>query len=368
MASGQRPQRRPAPKAECPHCSTQFKVIDTEKAGQMVSCPECETPFRLKPRRASRPKPVTPDFDDDRDDFSRSMPKKNPPSGVPVWIWIVCGVGALGMMMTVGACLLLPAIQVARDKAQEIVQKDEQRQKELREQAQRELDDQKMANKPAQQPNTRPNPQSGIHPSNRPSQPRPIQKSRLEQAIEKLESDNSVTRGWGVRDLSNLDPDPKNEAQRKRIAAILEKELDSDDIGIRSAAAKALAKWGGPENVPAMIGQLSHEHTFFRRDLMDALVAIGDERAIDPIAERLVEFFDRRSATKALVTFGEKAHPAVVRRLQHSDRGVAKAACQVLAQTGTGRHIVILEQLAAENRHLKRDAEKAIEKIRSRTS
>ena len=75
---------------------------------------------------------------------------------------------------------------------------------------------------------------------------------------------------------------------------------------------------------------------------------IGDERAIEPFVEALLEFQTQREASKALQAVGSKAEEAVLKYLKNSDPGVRAEACRILKVIGTRKSIGPLQPLVRD--------------------
>jgi HEAT repeat protein len=111
-----------------------------------------------------------------------------------------------------------------------------------------------------------------------------------------------------------------------------------------------------------------------RGDAMKALGRLKDERAAEPIAERLEDFFDRHGAEEALKQMGLVAEKAVLARLDHPDWQVRIAVCDVLGVIGTRQSIPPLEKVVAagkdpfsgQNHFVAKKAEEAIKAIKAR--
>jgi HEAT repeat protein len=115
---------------------------------------------------------------------------------------------------------------------------------------------------------------------------------------------------------------------------------------------------------PIIRVQLRSDKVFFAF----ALGRLKDERAIEPVAERLEEFFDRHDAAEALQAIGPAAEKAVIKRLHHRDMRVREAAIEIIQVIGTSESIPALEKVVAENDFFLTDtAKEAIQTIKART-
>ncbi len=165
-------------------------------------------------------------------------------------------------------------------------------------------------------------------------------------ALEDLKSTDRHRRAWALRQLAELKPNER----RAEVAKALEALLDDNDGFIRKDAVKGLEVWGTKENVPALLKQLTHNDSFFRGDVIELLGKMKDERAVEPVAARLTEFFDRGNASKALHDMGPMAEKTLHRYLSHPDGGVRHEACKILKGIGTRASAQILQQAARQTR------------------
>jgi serine/threonine protein kinase/HEAT repeat protein len=139
-------------------------------------------------------------------------------------------------------------------------------------------------------------------------------------------------------------------------------------------AARALRKWGTPENVGPLLAALPELPTRGfdnpRFEVFKTLAAIGDPRGVPAVAERLSDLGDRGSGlSRILIAFGKVAEPEMVKILQSDkDWTVKKEACTVLKAVGTTHCLDALEEARADagNRFLTTDVKKAIAAIQAR--
>lgn len=83
-------------KTLCPHCSQSYSLADAQ-LGKKVRCKSCGEPFLVEdeaPRKA--PARVR---DDDADDRRRPREVRRKSGGIPVWVWIVGGIGAAVLLL-----------------------------------------------------------------------------------------------------------------------------------------------------------------------------------------------------------------------------------------------------------------------------
>jgi HEAT repeat protein len=89
---------------------------------------------------------------------------------------------------------------------------------------------------------------------------------------------------------------------------------------------------------------------------------------VEPICERLKDNFDRDHAKRALAEWGGSApERAVLKLIDHSDRRVRIAVCEILKAIGTQESVPALEQIIrSKDRFLSRPAAEALKAIKSR--
>ncbi len=153
--------------------------------------------------------------------------------------------------------------------------------------------------------------------------------------------------------------------RRAEVVKALEPLLNDTNIFTRQEAVDALGVWGDKDTVPILLKAMRDKDT--RRQAMKALGRLKDERAAEPLAERLEEFFDRHDAAEALKSMGTIAEKAVLARLNHHDWQVSTTVCEILGAVGTKQSIPPLEKVAAAGDHMVVDsAKKALQSIKAR--
>ena len=127
--------------------------------------------------------------------------------------------------------------------------------------------------------------------------------------------------------------------------------LKDRDHRTQAAAFKALKDvWLHKEAVPFLIAALDDNSPLGggnHAQAMEMLVSLKDERAIEPIARRLGNFFERGAAVTALKAMGPIAEDAVLKYLSHRGFDVRSEACNILGAIGTQKSVVQLERLIA---------------------
>jgi predicted Zn finger-like uncharacterized protein len=147
---------------------------------------------------------------------------------------------------------------------------------------------------------------------------------------------------------------PVKEERRREVADALNPLLTDSRPDVRLAALKALAVWGTPNEVPAIIRAVDDDSNEVRQLAMQTLVRLKDPRGVDAIAGRLSNLFDRDQATRALQDMGPAAEKAVVKYYHHKDNDVRDRARRLL-QEYNAKPEVILEQTMRDLKSSEKD-------------
>jgi S1-C subfamily serine protease len=181
---------------------------------------------------------------------------------------------------------------------------------------------------------------------------KPITADDLDQALADLESTDAGKRRTMADRLARSRPVEGKEG----VAKALEGLLSDPDGFTRQAGARALGVWGGKENVMALLEVINHDDVFTRRVVIETLGKLKDERAAEPLAQRLTDGFDRATASRALQALGKSAEKPVIKRLQSSDWTVQAEACKILQVVGTKTSIPALKNALLDRNAFVRNA------------
>jgi S1-C subfamily serine protease len=155
--------------------------------------------------------------------------------------------------------------------------------------------------------------------------------------------------------------------RRDEVARALDPLTADKNNFYRVAAINALVVWGTKANVPTLLPILADKDGWARTAAVKALGQIGDERAIEPIAKLLPEWFGRGEASEALRKAGSKAEKAVLPFVKHKDWVVRSEACKILGEVGTKASKEALEEAAKDrNPSVHFGAKAALEAIAKR--
>jgi hypothetical protein len=168
----------------------------------------------------------------------------------------------------------------------------------------------------------------------------------LDGILAALRAGDVFTSGDAARRLARL---PPAEPRRAEVVRSLEPLLTNPFPDVREAAARALVVWGTSASVPALIKLLENEpFPHVRAATLEALAALKEPRAFEPVARRLTDFSDRARARQTLESFGPAAEQAVLPYVTNPDRQVRIEACRVLAVIGTKASVPVLQAAARD--------------------
>jgi hypothetical protein len=174
-----------------------------------------------------------------------------------------------------------------------------------------------------------------------------VDDAQITQALVDLKGTNkqwtlTIVRGW-----------KPVEGRRREMCKALEGLLTSNEPGVLSAAAGALSVWGTEESAPALHKALQSQDIGLRGEAIKALGQIKSASSAGPLCARLSDVFDRQAAVDALKKIGPKAEGEVVKYLGNTQNDVfaRQEACNILADIGTknGGSIPALQKVVKEN-------------------
>jgi hypothetical protein len=177
----------------------------------------------------------------------------------------------------------------------------------------------------------------------RPGEARPADGDFLAQALYDLKSPLQQTRKQALSRLLRAPVDP---SRRAEIALAIVPMLQEPDGFSRADAAKALASWGGPESVPALIEALKDTAFNVRWAVLDTLKVLKDPEAAQALATMVAEDKDRGKAIDALKAIGPPAEDSVIPLLSHGENRVRSDACKILEVIGSEKSVPMLRRLA----------------------
>jgi len=184
------------------------------------------------------------------------------------------------------------------------------------------------------------------------------------QALFDLKSPSVFTRNAALDRLAATDANDRREEVLKAVENLLG---DFNAFTCQKAIA-VYAKWGGKDGVPTLLKLLRHSNLPTRRAAMDTLANLKDERAVEPIAERLTEIHDLHIASKALQAMGSMAELAVSKYLGNPEFTTRLEACKILKVIGTKASVRPLQAVAVNRNDfvVAKAAEEALTAISAR--
>lgn len=188
----------------------------------------------------------------------------------------------------------------------------------------------------------------------------PLTEALQAKALDELKSGDKGRTLKAMNLLSTKDPAKPNED----IAAALATFLADKDQTIRFVASKALEKWATAETAPALIKALDDDSIVVRHNAMDALSHMKSATAAEAVAPKLASTQDRFQASKALLSMGSTAEPAVLKLAEDKEWQTRSEVCKILKVIGTQKSVAALTALQGDPQALvKRQAQQALEAI-----
>ena len=153
---------------------------------------------------------------------------------------------------------------------------------------------------------------------------------------------NTPERRQSLERLTRLNPDDLTDQElRGQIARAMRDIAFSDaSQSERRSAIEGLVVWGSTFSVPLLIKLLDDPEILVRKEVIVALGKLNDDRAIEPLAERLIAkgFMDRDIAG-SLIKFGPRAENAVLKRAPTDFSLATRQVIQLLGEIGTQKSV-----------------------------
>jgi predicted Zn finger-like uncharacterized protein len=170
----------------------------------------------------------------------------------------------------------------------------------------------------------------------------------------------------GLLALKNLKPDDR----RAEVLKAIDPLLKGRNLGNFHMALDIFDVWGTKEDLPQLLEAFGNPKLLDHSRLFESLARFKDPRAIDTLAKRMENLYDREKAAEALKSYGAQAEKPVAERLDNSEFRVRQLACEVLKVIGTKQSIPALEALAKKSgrdRVTQKSANDAIKAINDRS-
>src|SRR4029077_20698680 len=106
-----------------------------------------------------------------------------------------------------------------------------------------------------------------------------------------------------------------------------------------------------------------------RKLAMQTLGELKDERGVVPVSARLLNFFEREEAARALIAMGPMVEKTVLTGLSNQDAAVRKLVCLILAEVGTKASLSPLKRTRRDSdQNVAAAAQLAVKAIGARAS
>jgi predicted Zn finger-like uncharacterized protein len=152
---------------------------------------------------------------------------------------------------------------------------------------------------------------------------------KFKQLAADLKSDERNRRNAAFDYLAN---NAVVESERPAVSPALNDVLAMSEVS--DNAMRAVEKWAGADNVPALVKAIDDNNFPHRKRAMALLGRLKDVRAAEPLAAKLVTG-DRRDAADALIALGPVGKPAVEKYATNPDKGTQREVDRILASYGT---------------------------------
>jgi HEAT repeat protein len=152
--------------------------------------------------------------------------------------------------------------------------------------------------------------------------------------------------------LNDLARFRRDEANRSKVAKVLNKPLLDSDPGIRTAAFTAVRAWGTKDNTSTLLklfGDGQSDGPGRDPRIIEVLGMLKDPAAARALAQGLTHPRERPAVSKALKAIGPGAETAVIGYLQSPDPGARIEACRVLAEIGTEKSLAELAMVPTKS-------------------
>ena len=192
---------------------------------------------------------------------------------------------------------------------------------------------------------------------------------QLDVLLNKLKEENAKG-GYPSSQLSSLANFAVLPERQSEVEAMLVDLLESKQYLTVRGSLDALATWGTPNCVPAVIAQLKHSMFPVVQSAIKTLSTLRDEQAIAPLLETLQKNrLARHDAKGALAKFGSVAEGPAIGLLFEKDLQVFQAACDILKEVGGEASVEPLEAIASGKDFSRKSyADRSLASVKSRVA
>ncbi len=192
---------------------------------------------------------------------------------------------------------------------------------------------------------------------------------QLDALLNKLKEENAKG-GYPSSQLSSLAKLAVLPERQSEVEAMLVDLLESKQYLTVRGSLDALATWGTPNCVPAVLAQLKHSMFPVVQSAIKTLGKLRNEQAIAPLLEIIrTNQLARHYAKEALTDFGAAAEGPTIGLLFEKDLQIFHAACDILKDVGGEASIEPLETIAAGNDFSRKGyAQRSLDSVKSRVA
>jgi S1-C subfamily serine protease len=190
---------------------------------------------------------------------------------------------------------------------------------------------------------------------------------KLDEILNKIKEAVAKNRSPWV-DLGTLTKLAVVPERKEEVAALLVGLLATKDRTRLQYTLNALGKWGTKTSVPDIIPHLKDTFFTIPQAAANALGAIGDERAIDPLFEAVkANGRNRRYLASGLAKFGPQIEDRAIELLSSEDKDIMQSALEILKVVGGKKSIEAITPIVKGQDFFRRVyAERAIKPIQAR--
>jgi len=189
---------------------------------------------------------------------------------------------------------------------------------------------------------------------------------QVDVLIKKIKEEHA--KGGSVSSLAALAKLSVLPERQSEVEALLVDLLEDKQYLTVRGALDALAKWGTPNCVPAVIPQLKHSMFPVVQSAIKTLAVFDDERAVVPLLEILrANRLARHDAKGALAKLGSSVEESAIAMLFEKDLQLFHAVCDILKEVGGKASIEPLEAIASGKDFSRKSyADRALRGVKSR--
>jgi dienelactone hydrolase len=197
--------------------------------------------------------------------------------------------------------------------------------------------------------------------------PKPDDPERLERLAELMMIDDSVGEA-AIDQILKIDPATATAEVRTLVTQNFRSLVETGRSSRRTKSIRGLAKWGGKQSVPMLIGLLEQRGNFADQEILRIMGDYPDPVAAAAVAKLLNDHFRDGAARDCLRRMGPVAEDALIATVPIDDAQACLAAVQLLGDVGTEKSLKVLRKAIFESRNpqVKAAAKTAVRRITDR--